>query len=74
MTRALRHITSDGERWDHLADRYYGDPYGYVRICEANPFVPLYPVFPAGVLLAIPVIDAAPAQLADLPPWKRGTA
>lgn len=67
---ALVHITADGERWDQLADRYYGDARRYVEIAEANPTVPLYAVFPSGITLAIPVLEET-ETLADLPPWKR---
>ena len=32
----LTHITTEGERWDQLATRYYGDPLQYERIVAAN--------------------------------------
>jgi phage tail protein X len=72
MSGFLEHITGDGERWDLLAWRYYGDPYGYERIIRANPDLPIIPVLPGGVRVLIPVLDppvttvAAPA---GLPPW-----
>lgn len=30
--RYLEHVTTDGERWDNLAWRYYGDALAYERI------------------------------------------
>ncbi|AOJ71038.1 MULTISPECIES: tail protein X [Burkholderia] len=66
----LTHVTTEGERWDQLAHRYYGDPFAYERIIAANPDVPITPLLPSGLALSIPVI--ARAELSeDLPPWKR---
>ncbi|HGA5503367.1 TPA: tail protein X [Salmonella enterica subsp. enterica serovar Potsdam] len=64
----LEHITADGERWDQIAYRYYGDPLGYARIILANPHVAVTPVLRAGQRLAIPVIDADQTTQ-ELPPW-----
>lgn len=72
MTEYVEHITVDGERWDQIAHRYYGDVFAYGPIIAANPHVPIRPVLPGGIRLLIPVRNA-PA-LADLPPWKRGDA
>ncbi|MER5473786.1 tail protein X [Streptomyces sp. NPDC002935] len=33
----FRHTLAEGERLDHLAYTYYGDPQAYWRICDANP-------------------------------------
>lgn len=66
----LEHITKDGERWDQLAWKYYGDALGYERIVASNPHVPLYPVLPSGLRMSIPVIERTELVL-DLPPWKR---
>lgn len=68
----IDHLTIEGERWDQLAWRYYGDPFAYAGIIRANPNVPIAPVLPGGVLLAIPVAAKTPATPAGLPPWKRG--
>lgn len=67
----LRHITTDGERWDQLADRYYGDAFAYERIVTANPDIPMLLVLPGGLELAIPVIEESSAiSVLELPPWK----
>lgn len=68
----LEHVTTDGERWDQLADRYYGDPYGYERLVVANRHVPPTPVLVGGLVLRVPVVVDADTIAADqLPPWKR---
>lgn len=33
----VRHIVRQGDRLDHLAATYYGDPPAWWRICDANP-------------------------------------
>ncbi len=68
----LEHTTSEGERWDQLAYRYYGDPNRYEEIIRANPDVPIRPLLPSGVRLLIPVAEATERlPVNQLPPWKR---
>lgn len=66
----LTHVTTEGERWDALAWRYYGDAHRYPPIMAANPDVPLTGALPAGVTLVIPVLEQH-ASTEDLPPWMR---
>ncbi len=67
----ITHITSVGERWDLLAWRYYGDATIYSPIIMANPSIPIEPVFEAGLVIAIPIIQLSAPQNSNLPPWKR---
>lgn len=68
----IEHLTAEGERWDLLAHRYYGDPFRFEAIIVANPQAPIAPILPAGIKLAIPVLEeAASIAQEDLPPWKR---
>jgi len=66
----LTHITTEGERWDQLAMRYYGNPLRYERIVMANPHVALVSTLPSGLTLSIPVIEQ-PDLSGALPPWMR---
>lgn len=66
----LSHITTEGERWDQLSHRYYGDPLQYERIIAANPHIPLTTTLPSGLSLAIPVV-ALKDITEELPPWLR---
>jgi nucleoid-associated protein YgaU len=66
----LTHVTTDGERWDQLAHRYYGDPFQYERIVAANPHAPLSATLPGGLMISVPVIEGQDLSL-DLPPWLR---
>lgn len=67
----LQHTTREGERWDLIAYQYYGDALAIDGLIISNPDVPLAEQFPAGWTLLVPVIDEAPLQTQDLPPWKR---
>jgi len=72
---ALVHTVSGLERWDTLAWRYYGDPFGYGRLIEANPALNITAVLPAGAKVLVPILSAAEIAAqrttANLPPWKR---
>ncbi|MCM2494539.1 tail protein X [Burkholderia glumae] len=67
----LTHITTEGERWDQIAYRYYGDPFVYERIIAANPSVPITPRLPSGIALSIPVVTVDDVPDEELPPWLR---
>lgn len=71
QTQSITHITSAGERWDLLAWRYYGDATAYSPIIMANPAIPIESVFPAGLVIAIPLLQLGASRNVDLPPWKR---
>ena len=66
----LTHITTEGERWDQLAWKYYGNALEYERIVAANPQVPITATLQGGLRLSIPVIEETQI-VEDLPPWKR---
>lgn len=72
QTQFISHITTAGERWDLLAWRYYGDATAYSPIIMANPSTPIEPVFEAGLIIAIPLIQLSASANLNLPPWKRG--
>lgn len=63
---------SRGERWDQLAERYYGRAQLYAPLISANPLVPITPTVPAGTRLVVPVLslDNLPAQEGEQPPWR----
>lgn len=64
----LIHITTEGERWDQIAHRYYGDAMHYEPIIAANPNVPITPTLRGALRLAIPVIERGDLY-EDIPPW-----
>jgi hypothetical protein len=52
------HVTSGGENWSFLANKYYGDPYDIDTLEQANKNVALDPILKAGIVLIIPIKDA----------------
>lgn len=64
----LTHITVEGERWDQIAMRYYGNAFCYEHIIVANPTIPLNLVLPSGLTLRIPIVDEHEQQH-DASPW-----
>jgi phage tail protein X len=72
------HVTIEGERWDQISLRHYGEPFRYEPIIVANPEVAIVPILPSGLVLRIPLLDEAAESdvldAADLPPWKRPAA
>jgi phage tail protein X len=72
MTQAIVHTTIDGERWDLLAWRYYRDVREVPRLIAANPHAPRAGILPAGLKIAVPLIERpASVSTIGLPPWKR---
>lgn len=68
----IEHITLDGDRWDQIAHRYYGDASRITPLAEANEHLRLLPVLPGGLQVRVPILDdndnIAPSEL---PPWMR---
>lgn len=71
MSDYIKHLTKAGERWDLLADIYYGDQNSYEPIIKANPYVAITPVLPEGITLYIPVLESSLKTNEELPPWKQ---
>lgn len=73
MASFVEYITKEGERWDTIAFKAYGDPSRVNELIEANPSASILPILPLGTRLKIPVIEQGEVQLDSdlLPPWKR---
>lgn len=70
MAEYIEYTTKEGDRWDLIAFRCYGDAHAYADILAANPNLPIRGVLDAGLRVLVPVRAATPAASA-LPPWKR---
>lgn len=66
-----KYITVDGDRWDTIAYKAYGDALKITPIIEANPNVPKTPVLASGITLYVPIMEQATTDVNLLPPWKR---
>lgn len=70
------HIARDGERWDSLAFKYYGNAFSYPAILKENPSLLSQPTLNAGDIVQIPIIENNDETLStttneDVPPWQR---
>ncbi len=72
MSKFVTYITKDNDRLDIIATLAYGSPHAHKMIVDANPNLPLTPVYSAGILVAVPVVEnTTEAVVTNLPPWKR---
>lgn len=70
MSEFRLYTTKDGDRWDLIAYKHYGDVNKMDTIISANPFVPITPTLEAGITIKLPIIeDLKQSTTEDLPPW-----
>ena len=69
MADELRYTTVDGDTYDMIALDMYHDEFRAPLIAGANPEQAGTVVFPAGVVLRVPMVPAAEASA--VPPWRR---
>lgn len=68
----FEHITTEGERWDQIAQEFYGDPLKYEPIMDANPHVPISSTLEGGLVMQVPKLpEENRLPDAHLPIWKR---
>jgi len=69
---SFNYRTKQGERWDLISFKMYGNMSGINTLVEANPNVPLDGILPDGTILIIPIIDNTDSTIIskNLPPWK----
>ena len=67
------YVTKQGDRWDTIAQKAYGDASLVSGIIEANPSVVISAVLDAGIRLVIPILEEGEIIIDSelLPPWKR---
>jgi phage tail protein X len=68
---AFLYITMDGDRWDNIAWKFYGDPTMIGPILQANcgAKVPFAATLKGGIQLRIPIIVQSDINTENLPPW-----
>ena len=67
----LQHTTAEGDRWDLIAHRYYGNALLIGGLIAANPHLPVAEQFAANLTVFVPVLPAKPDNQDDMPPWLR---
>ncbi len=66
-------VTHQGDTWDILAKKIYGNELFMKELINANIHFRKTVIFSSGVVLNVPEIDTASSEYeANLPPWKRG--
>lgn len=65
----INYQTQDGDRWDLVAWKMYGDPYAYEGILRANPTVAAEPELVGGTTLKIPIL-VLDQIVPDFAPWR----
>ena len=67
------YIVKQGDRWDTIAFKAYGDASLVNGLIEANTATVISPVLQAGTRIKVPILEAGEVQIDSelLPPWKR---
>lgn len=68
-----QYTTIEGERWDNVAWKAYGNAAKVNEIIASNPDVQITDRIPAGTVLNIPIVEEEEVltDLELLPPWKQ---
>jgi phage tail protein X len=73
MANFVEYVAKQGDRWDTIAFKAYGDATLINGIIEANPTIVISPILEAGTRVVVPVLEQGDVQIDSelLPPWKR---
>jgi len=71
MTEYYIHTTSNKDRWDTIAAKYYGNCYEITPIIEENPHLPISEEFESSVEVKVPIKETE-LKTTGLPNWKKG--
>lgn len=63
------YITQQGDMWDSIAYKVYGDEYKMHHLMDANKAYVEIVIFPAGITLSVP--ELSKEEMTNLPPWKK---
>lgn len=69
--RVTTYTTIQGDVWDMIAYKVYGNEKYMTLLLEANPSLVEIAVFPQGVTVSCP--DKPPEAVDTLPPWRKRT-
>lgn len=67
----LEYTTVDGDRWDLIAYKYYGDATKIAGLIAANQHLPIAEQFSAGHTVIVPLLPATTSKQSEMPPWLR---
>lgn len=64
-----KYTTIQGDMWDMIAYKVYGNESGMSQLLDANQNYRDYVIFPAGIGLNVPTFSQSEVSL--LPPWRQ---
>lgn len=67
----MTYTTNQGDMWDLIAHKVYGNTAHVVKLLDANPVYNKVFIFSAGVVLQVPELDESDIDTSYLPPWRR---
>lgn len=70
MTEYYLYKTRKNDRWDLIANRFYGDCTDYKEIISANPHIPIDSIIDEGIDMIIPIKEKTD-NTKGLPIWKQ---
>lgn len=73
MANFVEYVAKQGDRWDTIAFKAYGDATLINGLIEANPTIVISPILEAGTRIIVPILESGEIQIDSelLPPWKR---
>lgn len=73
MANFVEYVTKQGDRWDTIAFKAYGDASLVNGIIEANTSIVISPILEIGTRVIVPILEPGEIQIDSelLPPWKR---
>jgi len=73
MENFVEYVTKQGDRWDTIAFKAYGDSTLVNGIIEANTSIVISPILEPGTRVIVPILESGEIQIDSelLPPWKR---
>ena len=73
MSNFVEYVTKQGDRWDTIAFKAYGDASLVNGLIEAKPTIVISAILEAGTRVIVPILESGEIQIDSelLPPWKR---
>lgn len=73
MANFVEYVAKQGDRWDTIAFKAYGDATLINGLIEANQTIVISPILEVGTRVIVPILEQGDIQIDSelLPPWKR---
>lgn len=73
MANFVEYVAKQGDRWDTIAFKAYGDATLINGLIEANTTIVISPILEIGTRIIVPILEQGDIQIDSelLPPWKR---